>query len=95
MTRQESVLQIDVRFEPEDGIFIAEVNELAGCVAMGTTLEQLAANLKTAIADYLELFEDAEDVCVGELVLADDDVAPGSTSDVRRHSEVRVLAGAC
>ncbi len=87
--RQESVLHIDVRFEPEDKIYIAEVRELSGCVAMGESQEQLATNLKAAIADYLELFENAEDVCVGELVPVRE------TGDDVRHSEVRVLAGAC
>jgi predicted RNase H-like HicB family nuclease len=40
----------------EGGSLIAEVPELQGCVAFGHSEAELQANLRTAVADYLELF---------------------------------------
>ena len=44
-----------VLIEPdEDGIFVAEVPALPGCVSQGQTREQAIENIKEAIALYLE-----------------------------------------
>ena len=48
---------IDIRYEPEDGIFIAEVREMQGCWASAPTKDLLVANLNSAINDYLEIFQ--------------------------------------
>jgi antitoxin HicB len=38
----------------EDGIFVAEVPSLPGCVSQGATRAEALANIKEAIAGYLE-----------------------------------------
>jgi len=38
----------------EDGIFIAKVPALPGCVSQGRTREEAVANIKKAIATYLK-----------------------------------------
>ena len=38
----------------EDGMFVAEVPALPGCVSQGQTREQAIENIKEAIALYLE-----------------------------------------
>jgi predicted RNase H-like HicB family nuclease len=38
----------------EDGIFVAEVPALPGCVSQGSTRTEAVANIKEAIAAYLE-----------------------------------------
>lgn len=38
----------------EDGVFVAEVPSLPGCVSQGQTREQAIGNIKEAIALYLE-----------------------------------------
>ena len=44
-----------VLIEPdEDGVFVAEVPALPGCVSQGQTREQAIENIKEAIALYLE-----------------------------------------
>jgi predicted RNase H-like HicB family nuclease len=44
-----------VLIEPdEDGVFVAEVPALPGCVSQGTTRPEAIANIKEAIAAYLE-----------------------------------------
>jgi predicted RNase H-like HicB family nuclease len=44
-----------VLIEPdEDGVFVAEVPSLPGCVSQGQTREQAVENIKEAIALYLE-----------------------------------------
>jgi predicted RNase H-like HicB family nuclease len=44
-----------VLIEPdEDGVFVAEVPALPGCVSQGETREQAVENIKEAIALYLE-----------------------------------------
>jgi predicted RNase H-like HicB family nuclease len=82
---EQRILHVDIRFEPDDGIFIAEVRDLPGCVAMGRDHEDLSRNLKAAISDYMEMVEDAERVEVSDLVFED---APVGSA-----SEVKVLAG--
>ena len=47
-----------VLIEPdEDGVFVAEVPALPGCVSQGQTREQAIENIKEAIALYLESLE--------------------------------------
>ncbi len=40
--------------QDEDGVFIAEVPSLPGCISQGQTREQAIENIKEAIALYLE-----------------------------------------
>ncbi|HEX3229102.1 MAG TPA: type II toxin-antitoxin system HicB family antitoxin [Pyrinomonadaceae bacterium] len=40
--------------QDEDGIFVAEVPSLPGCVTQGQTREEATANIREAIALYLE-----------------------------------------
>ena len=47
-----------VLIEPdEDGVFVAEVPSLPGCISQGRTREQAIKNIKEAIALYLESLE--------------------------------------
>jgi predicted RNase H-like HicB family nuclease len=41
----------------EDGVFVAEVPSLPGCVSQGATREEALVNIKEAIAVYLESLE--------------------------------------
>jgi predicted RNase H-like HicB family nuclease len=43
--------------QDEDGVFIAEVPSLPGCVSQGQTREQAIENIKEAISLYLESLE--------------------------------------
>jgi antitoxin HicB len=38
----------------EDGVFVAEVPNLPGCISQGTTRQQALDNIREAIAGYLE-----------------------------------------
>ncbi|MEI7960965.1 MAG: type II toxin-antitoxin system HicB family antitoxin [archaeon] len=38
----------------EDGVFVAEASSLPGCVSQGKTRNEALANIKDAIAGYLE-----------------------------------------
>ncbi len=40
--------------QDEDGIFVAECPGLPGCISQGTTRAEALANIKDAIAGYLE-----------------------------------------
>lgn len=47
-----------VLIEPdEDGVFVAEVPSLPGCVSQGRTRAEAVANVREAIAAYLESLE--------------------------------------
>lgn len=47
-----------VLIEPdEDGVFVAQVPSLPGCISQGQTREQAIENIKEAIALYLESLE--------------------------------------
>jgi predicted RNase H-like HicB family nuclease len=47
-----------VLIEPdEDGVFVAEVPALPGCISQGKTRNEAIANIKEAIAAYLESLE--------------------------------------
>ena len=50
MTKYEIILY----WSEEDGAFIAEVPELAGCAADGTTRQEALANVEIVIAEWLE-----------------------------------------
>ena len=50
MTKYEIILY----WSNEDQAFIAEVPELAGCAADGSTRQEALANAETVIADWLE-----------------------------------------
>lgn len=39
--------------QDEDGIYVAEVPELPGCISQGKTREEAVANIKDAIGGYL------------------------------------------
>ena len=43
--------------QDEDGVFVAEVPSLPGCISQGETREQAIENIKEAIAVYLESLE--------------------------------------
>ena len=48
-------MQYRVLIEPdEDGVFVAEVPALPGCISEGSTRAEAIANIKEAIAVYLE-----------------------------------------
>ncbi|AQU99692.1 MULTISPECIES: type II toxin-antitoxin system HicB family antitoxin [Desulfococcus] len=40
--------------QDEDGMFVAEVPALPGCISQGTTREESLTNIKDAIIGYLE-----------------------------------------
>jgi predicted RNase H-like HicB family nuclease len=50
MTKYEIILY----WSGEDGAFIAEVPELAGCAADGATRQEALANAEAVIAEWLE-----------------------------------------
>jgi predicted RNase H-like HicB family nuclease len=43
--------------QDEDGMFVAEVPSLPGCISQGETREEATENIKEAIALYLESLE--------------------------------------
>ena len=43
--------------QDEDGVFVAEVPSLPGCISQGRTREQAVDNIREAIALYLESLE--------------------------------------
>jgi len=51
-----------VLIEPdEDGVYVAEVPSLPGCVSQGATRAEALGNVKEAIAGYLESLEEHGD----------------------------------
>lgn len=40
--------------QDEDGVFVAEAPSLPGCVSQGRTRDEAMANIRSAIAGYLE-----------------------------------------
>jgi predicted RNase H-like HicB family nuclease len=40
--------------EDEDGVFVAQVSSLPGCISQGKTREEAVKNVKEAIAGYVE-----------------------------------------
>ena len=43
--------------QDEDGVFVAEVPSLPGCVSQGTSREEALENIREAIAGYVESLE--------------------------------------
>lgn len=43
--------------QDEDGVFVAEVPALPGCISQGKTRSEALVNIKEAIAGYLESLE--------------------------------------
>jgi predicted RNase H-like HicB family nuclease len=50
--------EIIIYWSDEDGAFIAEVPELAGCAADGVTYEAAVNNVKTVIAEWIEMAQE-------------------------------------
>jgi len=50
----ESRYEVAIYWSEEDQAFIAEVPELAGCAADGSTRQEALANVETVIAEWLE-----------------------------------------
>lgn len=53
-----SKYEIIIYWSEEDGAFIAEVPELAGCIAEGATYQEALANAETIINEWLETAHD-------------------------------------
>ena len=49
-----------ILYPGEDGFWVAECPSLPGCISQGETKEQTIANIKEAIALYLDVFDDGE-----------------------------------
>ena len=47
--------------QDEDGVFVAEVPALPGCISQGRTRAEVIDNVKEAIAAYLESLDDHGD----------------------------------
>ena len=47
--------------QDEDGVFVAEVPALPGCVTQGTTRREAVANAQEAIASYLESLSERDE----------------------------------
>lgn len=47
--------------QDEDGVFVAEVPSLPGCLSQGETRDEALANVREAIALYLESLEERGD----------------------------------
>jgi len=43
--------------QDEDGVYVAEVPTLPGCISQGQTREESVANIREAMAAYLESLE--------------------------------------
>lgn len=44
--------------QDEDGVFVAEVPSLPGCVSQGRTRDEAVANVREAMAAYVESLEE-------------------------------------
>jgi predicted RNase H-like HicB family nuclease len=54
MERSMSKYEIVLYWSKDDQAFIAEVPELAGCAADGTTYQEALANVETVIREWIE-----------------------------------------
>jgi predicted RNase H-like HicB family nuclease len=46
--------EVVIYWSPDDESFVAEVPELAGCMADGSSYQEAAANAEAAIRDWIE-----------------------------------------
>lgn len=91
--RQEITLHIDLHFEAEDDLWIAEVRQLQGLWASGKTVQDAIDATIAMIPSYYETFENLVGV---EIVDAPKIVDASKVDDVDdAERTVRVLAGAC
>jgi len=51
---------VNLIYDPEYAGYVADVPELPGCMSQGKTVEEAVANVKEAIALYLEASPDRE-----------------------------------
>lgn len=54
MMKQEPKYEVIIYWSKEDGSFIAEVPELAGCMADGQSKSEALENVNTVIYDWIE-----------------------------------------
>jgi predicted RNase H-like HicB family nuclease len=60
--RQERRMRYRVLIQQdEDGIYVAEVPSLPGCISQGRSREEAVANVREAMAAYLQSLEDHGD----------------------------------
>lgn len=52
----------------EAGFFVAEVPALPGCVSQGRTREEALANIREAVAGWLEVMEEKSGRSAGEII---------------------------
>ena len=60
--------EVIVFWSEEDDLYIAEVPELIGCMADGSTYEEAITNIKEAIEGWLEVMESKHPVDPSRLV---------------------------
>ena len=53
MTKYEIILY----WSDEDGVFVADVPELPGCMSQGKTLDDAVENIRDAIRGYLQVLQ--------------------------------------
>lgn len=59
-----SIMKYRVLIEQdEDGVYVAEVPALPGCISQGQTREQAIENISEAISVYLESLEAHNETC--------------------------------
>jgi predicted RNase H-like HicB family nuclease len=57
--RQEQAMRYRVLIQQdEDGMYVAEVPSLPGCISQGKTREEAVMNVREAMAAYLESLEE-------------------------------------
>jgi predicted RNase H-like HicB family nuclease len=62
VSKQERPMKYRVLIEQDDdGFFMAEVPALPGCISQGATRDEALANIREAIAGYLESLEAHQD----------------------------------
>ena len=55
--------EIIIYWSKEDNCYLAEVPELAGCMADGKTLKEVTENVETIISEWIECaIEDGEEI---------------------------------
>ena len=54
--------EVVIYWEPEDGVFVAEVPNLPGCIAHGKTRRAALTNIESAIEAWIEVTREAGEV---------------------------------